>query len=140
PVRCVCFHNDPGSVYPVVDPLRVSGLLPHSYAYGFAWDAVQIDVEDAPSLTNRQIMVGLVAGVNVSWAKEIDFWNYCRRAPTLTLHVDGSNRGPVFGLMNKGCCREGVQTVLLKKAMALGVMTGLYTLNSQDLFTFWGGK
>jgi hypothetical protein len=43
-------------------------------------------------------------------------------------------------VIQKANCQSGSNTLLLRKAMAFGTMTGLHTLQSDDLWAFWGGK
>ena len=140
-MSCACFFNDPGSVYPVIDPLRVAGELPHHYGYGFALDGVEVIVEDDPALSRCQMLVGLSTQSSQVWAtKEIIAWNYCTGSGTSSVVTSGVNRGPNFMLVQKSNCHAGADTLLLRKAMTFDIMTPLYTLQSNNLWAFWGGK
>jgi hypothetical protein len=137
-VTCVCAYTDPGSVYPAIDPTRFPSDPPHVYAYGFAWDFVIVTVSDDASLTNCQMRVSLAS--EVTWAKELAGWNYCNGGKVSTVSTSGSNRGPNAMLLQRGSCGSGADTLLFSKAMTFGALTGLYTLSSNELWTFWGGK
>ena len=134
---CICAGNLPGSEYPVIDPHSVAGPLPHVYAIGFYEDWIRMKVEEDPSLSGCQMLVGLES--RVSWAKEIAGWHLCN-AQVSSVSTSGSNTGPNFMLLEKAECQSGVHTILFKKAKLFAVMTGMYTL---DMNTFWpllGGK
>jgi len=133
-----CFYTvcGPASMYPVRDPRRTAGP-PYSYRYDFAWDTIQVDVAPNPSLTNCGMKVSLVS--NLSWHKEIKFWNYLQFGPV------GNSIGTTPGLqlsrtiMKGGCDPTGVHTIVLCKAMNFNVMTGLYSFDPDDFWDLWGG-
>ena len=142
-MSCVCAYNDPGSVYPVLDPLRISAKpLPQQYGYAFAWDGVGITVDDDPTLApgGCRMRVVLMTGSGVTAAKSIVGWNYCTGVAVGGVMTSGSDHGPHEMILDRGLCSAGAHTLLLQKPMAFNVMTGLYTLNSDDLWTYWGGK
>lgn len=138
-MSCICAYTDPGSVYPVIDPRRCAGDRPLRFGYGFAWDYLRIDVDEAPSLTNCEMLVGLEAAPNISWQKDILAWNYCLGGPVSSVTTKDSNRGPNYMLVRKADCYSGANTLLLRKLMSWNQMTGLYTLNSREMWDFWGG-
>jgi hypothetical protein len=138
-MACAIYYSDPGSVYPVWDPRRTAGEFPMSFGYKMAWDIVIITIDKTFSLTNCQMLVGLEAGPGITWQKDILAWNYFLGGPVASVTTVDQNTGPNFMLIQKGNCLTGAHTLLLRKLMNTQ-MTGLYTLQSADLWTFWGGK
>jgi hypothetical protein len=137
-MSCICAYTDPGSVYPVLDPRRTPGSSPFGFGYYFYEDGVAILVEEDPSLTNCQMLVGLSVQPGM-WNKEVLAWNYCLGTSVSSVAAGGQNTGPNYMLIQKAQCFSGANTLLLRKAKFLGIMTGMYTFQSTDLWNFWGG-
>jgi hypothetical protein len=142
-MSCVCFYTDPGSVYPVIDPLRASATpLPQIYGYGFAWDWVSISVDNDLTLApgGCKMRIVLMTGTGVTAPKSIAAWNYCTNSQVSSVSTSGADHGPHEMIVDRGSCFGAVDTLLLIKPMAFNVMTGMYTLKSDDLWAYWGGK
>jgi hypothetical protein len=139
-MSCLCAYTDPGSVYPVIDPLRTSSQIPQVYGYGFAWDWVRITVDDDATLGPGACRMRVVLVSRVTNDKSIAAWNYCTNSIVDSVATIGRDKGPHEMIVERGNCHAGAHTLLLRKAMAFSVMTGLYTLASGDLWTYWGGK
>jgi hypothetical protein len=136
---CISVIRGPASMYPVFDVSRLVPPSPYTLAYGFAWDAVEIDVSDDPSLASCEMKITIVS--NFSWYKEIAFWNYFLNGPI------GNNIGTTPGLQSSRIitrplptqtCLTGVDTIVLCKQMGPS-MTGLYSFDPVDFWDFWGG-
>jgi hypothetical protein len=83
------------------------------------------------------MMIGLQS--EVTWKKEIVGWHLCNKE-TSSVTTDELNTGPNYMILNKVECRAGVDTILLRKAKFLGVMTSMYALEMSTIWPYWGGR
>jgi hypothetical protein len=139
-MSCICTFTEPGSVYPVLNPNKINGPGPYQGAYGFAWDLVEVKVEEDDSLGPCQMRVGLQVANQITWAKDILAWNYCKGDKVASVATQDADKGPHFMLIEKGDCSSGTDTLLLRKMMAFRQMTGLYVFRHEDFWVYWGGK
>jgi hypothetical protein len=113
------------------------------FGYSFAWDVLEVTVEEDPTLhfSSCNMRVVLKSDPSVTWAKSIVGWNYFTNSPVGEVKTSGSDHGPHEMIVSHGRCSAGAHTLLLRKSRTIfNVMTGLYTLYSDDLWTYWGGK
>jgi hypothetical protein len=135
---CVCLSGTlPADEWPVVDPRRFAGPLPHEYNYVYSEDIIRIRVEEDPSLSGCQMQVGLASEVN--WEKEIVGWHLCNGQVSSVTTKD-ANKGPNYMLLDKAVCDVGAATIILRKAKFLGFMTSMYLLDLKTIWPYFGGK
>jgi hypothetical protein len=134
---CLCASTLPAEEWPVWDPRRFAGPLPHEYNYRYSEDNIRIRVEEDPSLSGCQMQVGLASEVN--WEKEIVGWHLCNGQVSSVTTKD-ANKGPNYMLLDKEVCDVGAATIILRKAKFLGVMTSMYVLDLTTIWPYFGGK
>jgi hypothetical protein len=139
-MACIYTPYDPASVYPVINPNSLMTELPHRYGYGFHQDGIMITVEDDPSLTRCQIRVILTTPPIVTWRKELHAWNFMNNNSAAFIATEDIDHGPREMVITIGKCHSGTDTILFKKIAWNRIMYSMYTLNSYELWTYWGGK
>jgi hypothetical protein len=139
---CIYIGREPASMYPVLDPYRTAGRGPYEYAYGLAWDGIQVTVNRFPSspLTRCQMRVDLVTSLREF--KEIQAWNLFANN-----FVDRIGTAP--GLQNRMViqrptpgtnCGSGTDTLVLARYFAWPRgRTALYSFIPTDFWDCWGG-
>ena len=118
----------PASQYPLINFRDLPGPPPYVIAVYFHEDSVRMTIETDTTLTPCQVRVGLALGPGITWQKEIWGW-HSANGPGPFVAAAGGNSGPNFMVVNRGA----VDTILFKKAKALGTMTGMYAL-ATDMF------
>ena len=138
---CVTTNTlDYRSIYPVLDPRRTAGPGPYMYAYGLAWDGVQINVARSPLLTSCQMRVNFVDSTNLSEDKEIQAWNLFNN--DFVDRVGSAHLGlaTTMPIRRTSTCGAGADTVVLCRYFAWPRgRTALYTFWPDDFWDFWGG-
>ena len=135
-------YLDLNSSYPVIDPRRVAGPLPHNYGYAFAKDGVVVTVERRPGPSSCQMEIVLESAPGLN-KKGILAWNFHQN-----WYVDSiGNRGgdKTSMLIQKAgapgqACGTGADTVVLG-SWEVGLLgwQAHYYFPPQDFWDFWGG-
>jgi len=135
-------YLDVNSSYPVIDPRRVAGPLPHNYGYAFAKDGVVVTVErrPGPSSCQMEIVLDSAPGLN---KKGILAWNFHQN-----WYVDsiGNRAGDKTSMVIQKAgapgqaCGTGADTVVLGRwDLDPAGWQAMYYFPPQDFWDFWGG-
>lgn len=111
-------------------PLEIGVVLPE--------DGLRITIEGAANLSSCQMLVGLQAGPNVTWAKRIRAWNSAIAQDVDAVETRDANRGPNVMLIEKASGSRGADEIHLEK-FAWSRWMDMYTFDPTELWASWGG-